>query len=363
MSDSVLDLPHDVAPDPGEFLRAAMRWHFSPETGSPFWLERAATFDFDPLDDVRTFADLTRFPNVANELRDARVEDLIPRGYGPRPDVVGVYESGGTTGAPKRVVLLRDWLDRLVAWSSAQLDGHGVPKDVNWLCAVPSGPHMVGPIIAEQARYRGGLAFAVDLDPRWVKKVIADGKGAEAAAYGEHLVDQLSFLLQTQDVGVLMITPPVLERLARRDDLVKLVNEKVSAINWVGTQMDADTRYLFRTEIFPDAVLYSGFGSTMILGNASERHGLTDDDPCVYDPYSPYMSFSVIDPETGEPVEYGERGRVVMHHVSRSLLMPNNLERDYATRIRPLPGQVGDSVADVAPVDTFDNETVIEGVY
>lgn len=363
MSDDVLDLPHDVTPDPDEFLRAAMRWHFSPDTGSRFWLDRAATFDFDPLTDISSFAELALFPNVANELREARVEDLIPRGYGSRPDVVGIYESGGTTGAPKRVVLLRDWLDKLIAWSSAQLDGHGVPKGVNWACAVPSGPHMVGPIIAEQARFRGGLAFAIDLDPRWVKKVIADGKGEEAAAYGEHLVEQLSYLLRTQDVGVLMITPPVLERLARRDDLVKLVNEKVRAINWVGTQMDADTRYLFRTEVFPDAVLYSGFGSTMILGNASERHGLTDDDRCVYDPFSPYMSFSVIDEDTGAPVGYGERGRVVMHHVSRSLLMPNNLERDYATRIRPLPGQVGDSVADVAPVATFDNETVIEGVY
>ncbi len=33
-------------------------------------------------------------------------------GYGPNPDIVGVYESGGSTGAPKRVVFLRDWLDR-----------------------------------------------------------------------------------------------------------------------------------------------------------------------------------------------------------------------------------------------------------
>jgi hypothetical protein len=52
-----------------------------------------------------------------------------------------------------------------------------------------------------------------------------------------------------------------------------------------------------------------------------------------------------------------------MHHVSKGLLMPNNLERDHATRIRPLPGQVGDSVADIAPVREFDNEAVIEGVY
>jgi hypothetical protein len=90
---------------------------------------------------------------------------------------------------------------------------------------------------------------------------------------------------------------------------------------------------------------------------------LDDDDPCVFDPFSPYITFSVIDPETGRTVPYGERGQVVMSHVSKSFLLPNNIERDMATRIEPLEGQVGDSVADVTPVHRFDDETVIEGVY
>lgn len=362
-AEPILDLPFDAEVDPDEYLRAAIRWHFSPETGTPFWLSRKETLDFDPIADIRTTADLTRFPNVAGELRAVRAEDLIPRGYGAKPDVVGVYESGGTTGAPKRVVLLQDWLDRLLGWSSAQLDTHGVPQRVNWLAVIPSGPHMVGDIIKRQTTFRGGLTFQVDLDPRWVKQLIANGKGAEAGAYADHVIEQVGHLLRTQDVGVLMITPPLLERLARNDELVKLVNEKVRAINWAGTQMDADTRHLFRTEVFPDIVLYSGFGSTMILGNASERPGLTDDDPCVYDPFSPHMSFAVIDPDTGDRVPYGERGRVLLHHVSKSLFLPNNLERDHATRIEALPGTVGDAVADIAPVQEFDNETVIEGVY
>jgi hypothetical protein len=71
----------------------------------------------------------------------------------------------------------------------------------------------------------------------------------------------------------------------------------------------------------------------------------------------------VVDPDTGRKVAYGERGQVVMNHVSKSFLLPNNLERDLATRIRPLDGMVGDSVADVTPVQRFDDETVIEGVY
>jgi phenylacetate-coenzyme A ligase PaaK-like adenylate-forming protein len=108
MNESILDLPFDVQPDPEAFIQAAMQWHFDPATGSPYWLRRATMLDFDPRRDVKSIEDLALFPNIVNELRDVRVQDLIPQGYGPNPDIVGVYESGGTTGAPKRVVFLRD---------------------------------------------------------------------------------------------------------------------------------------------------------------------------------------------------------------------------------------------------------------
>jgi hypothetical protein len=52
-----------------------------------------------------------------------------------------------------------------------------------------------------------------------------------------------------------------------------------------------------------------------------------------------------------------------MNHVSKSFLLPNNLERDMATRIEGPEGQVGDSVGDVTPVRRFGGEAVIEGVY
>ena len=41
----------------------------------------------------------------------------------------------------------------------------------------------------------------------------------------------------------------------------------------------------------------------------------------------------MIDPETGAEVPYGERGQVVMNHVSKGMFIPNNLERDTAIRI------------------------------
>jgi phenylacetate-coenzyme A ligase PaaK-like adenylate-forming protein len=353
----------EVRSDPDAFIRTAMEWHFNPATGAPFWLARAESLEFDPRTDVRGFDDLARFPNVTNELRDVAARDLIPRGYGPDPEVVGVYESGGTTGAPKRVVVLRDWWDRMIAWQVAHLEARGAPRERDWLALIPSGPHMAGELMKRQPAALGGLSFLIDMDPRWVKKLLAAGKADEADAYAEHLIDQAAVVLQSQDIGVLMSTPPLLERLARRDDLVELVRDKVRMILWAGAHMDADTRQLYRTEVFPGLTLEGHYGSTMVLGGAAERLGLSDDDPCIFDPFSPSITFRVVDPATGREVGYGERGQVVMNHVSRSFLLPNNLERDMATRIRPLDGQVGDSVADVTPVQRFDDESVIEGVY
>ncbi|TDV52026.1 phenazine antibiotic biosynthesis protein [Actinophytocola oryzae] len=362
MTDSVLDLPLSAVTDVDEYVRAAMEWHFNPETGSPFWLRKAESFDFDPRLEVKGHEDLARFPNVLSEFRDVPVEDLIPRGYGDRPPVVGVYESGGTTGAPKRIVLMRDWWEQLLAELHVRMDALGVPRNVNWLAMAPGGPHVVGQTMVRWARDRGGVAFFIDLDPRWVKKLIGSGRGDEADAYTTHLLEQTRILLRTQRIGVLMITGPMLARLAQHDDLVELVREKVSAIMWGGATLDPDTRDLMRTEVFPGKTFSGGLGSTMIGGGPALQRPGTDDMP-VFDPISPAITFAVVDPATGRKVAYGERGQVVMNHVSRSMLMPNNLERDLAIRVEALPGAAGDAVAEVFPVQVFEEETVIEGVY
>jgi hypothetical protein len=59
---SLIDLPRsEPIDDPTAYLQAAVRWHFSPETGSPYWLKSATALDFDPLTDVKTFEDLGLF--------------------------------------------------------------------------------------------------------------------------------------------------------------------------------------------------------------------------------------------------------------------------------------------------------------
>src|SRR5438874_5835286 len=36
-------------------VRETVAWHFSPDTGTPFWLERAKTLGFDPRKEVQGF--------------------------------------------------------------------------------------------------------------------------------------------------------------------------------------------------------------------------------------------------------------------------------------------------------------------
>ncbi len=360
---TVLDGPIGEIPDGEALIEAAMQWHFDPRTGSAFWLKKAEALDFDPRSDIHSFADLARFPNVVDELRSVSYEELIPRGYGGQADIVGVFESGGTTGAPKRVVYLADWVDRLMTWMVGWLDACRQPRGVNWLAIVPSGPHWFGQQAREMARRRGGYAFMVDFDPRWVKRIIAAGQVDEAGRYADHLLEQAELILRSQRVEMLMTTPPLIERLTRSDRLVDLVGANIKSILWGGASMDADTRHLLRAEVWPGIDLLGGYGSTMVLGSALERPGLADDDPCVFDPFSPYVSFAVVDPGSRREVVYGQRGQVVMHHVSKSMFVPNNLERDTALRIPGPPGQMGDSVADISPVAVFDNQAVVEGVY
>ncbi|HZN78536.1 MAG TPA: phenazine antibiotic biosynthesis protein [Mycobacterium sp.] len=357
---SLLDVPRDAPPEDAEaYLRAAIAWHFNADTGSPFWLRTAQTLDFDPLTDVQTYADLRRFPNLVDELRSVPVEDLIPRGYGTPPPIPRIFESGGTTGAPKRTAQLPDWVEQVTRWQVEDFAAGGFVPGRGLLCLMPSGPHGVGHFDRVVAERLGSVCHAIDLDPRWVKKLAARNATSEMAAYVDHVLEQASHILETQDVVNLHATPPLVEAIARDDSLVDIVNRKIRYLLLSGAHVDMDTLDLLR-QIFPNTAIAMAFGSTMVLSQAATR---IDGDSIAFDPRSPYVVFWVIDPDTGDEVAYGERGQVVMNHISKSMFIPNNLERDTAIRMPGPDGQVGDSVSEVAPVAIFDGEPVIEGVY
>jgi len=338
-------------------LHEILEWHFDPKTGSPFWLELAGELDFDPRADIATVADLRRFPDVSERLRAVPAESLIPRGSDG--GFFEVFDSGGTTGPPKRIV---DATSRVANadWCADVLGAHGFPERGHWLHVGPCGPHAVGRSVRRMAARRDGLFFAVDMDPRWVKKLIGQGRRELADEYLEHLLDQIQNIVDTQDIRVLFITPPVLEAVCARPSLFDPLAERLEAILWAGTAASPETLRLTEEVLFPKATVRGIYGNTL-MGIAAQRPKEPGDDlPCVFRPFHPSSVIEVVDAETGEPVPYGERGRVRMHLLFQDMFLPNIVERDTAVRVRPGTGDLIDGVASVQPADP---DEVVEGVY
>src|SRR6266404_1352507 len=67
-------------------VREIVQWHFSPETGCPFWLDWAKKAGWDPRGEIKSFADfIARFPHFQDEsLRDIQPEKSSPAQAGSR---------------------------------------------------------------------------------------------------------------------------------------------------------------------------------------------------------------------------------------------------------------------------------------
>jgi hypothetical protein len=358
---AVLEAPPDRLPEQDDVVAAAMAWHFDPVTGSPFWLRQAEELPFDPRHDIRTVDDLSRFPDLSAELRTARIADLVPRGCAELGPPV-VFESGGTTGPPKRVPDL-GMAERNLRWYQPVLDAHGFPATGDWLYLGPTGPHLAGWSSHVLAGFRDSTCFTVDLDPRWVKGRAAEDDQDGVDRYIEHVLAQAGWILESQDIAVLFLTPPLLEAIAADDRLAELAAEKVRAVLWGGTSMDAETRRLLSTEVFDGVPVVGVYGNTL-MGAAPQRPAESGDDGrCVFQPFVPYAHVVLTEEETGRRVDYGERGRVLLHRLDRDVFLPSVSERDTAVRMPSGSGFTGDGVADVRPVAEVGGTSVIEGVY
>jgi len=347
-----------------DLVQATMRWHFDQETGSPFWLQRARSLGFDPIHDVRSAADLALFPDVAPEWQTLPAEDLIPRGCRAGEWAFMVFESGGTTGAPKRVIEMQS-RRRAAGWVSYVLDQHGFPGtgEGHWLHIGPSGPHLVGRTVGVLAHLRRSLCYYIDFDPRWVKRCLREGRRDEVTRYVDHVIDQALAVLDTQPVGVIFATPAILESVCSQPRVLETFQRRARGLIWSGTSMSDETLRLLDQEFFPDARVVGLYGNTM-LGIAPQRPAHSGDaEQCVFQPFHPYCLMEVVDPdEPSRHVAYGASGQVRASLLTRELFLPRTLERDLVVRVAPTAAYPWDGVARVRPLPSLRNE-VVEGVY
>lgn len=347
--------PEDISYS--EHIQRAIDFHFSSETGTDFWIEKSKSFDFR-LSEVRTRADLLRFPDVSSEWRTVPVAALVPRAMrrnGIRPSV---FESGGTTGAPKRIIDAVQW-EKTSVWMAERLRKLGAPVDDGGMMLLgPTGPHVVGYSNAIMARQLGLELFCIDLDPRFVRSAIQGGHPEVAELYIEHVVRQAQWILESQDVRLVYLTPPIFAALAMHPEVAELFRDKVRFAVWGSTSMNPDTLELLR-EVFPDTQIVGGYGNTM-MGSALELSEPEYELP-TFQAYFPYTAWSVLD-EQREPVGYGERGLIAIHVLTPEVFLPVSYERDEATRIRFTGEEGTDLVQNVQPLPV-EGAAVIEGVY
>lgn len=345
-------------------VQSAMRWHFDAATGSPFWVERAASLPFDPIEDVTSWADLALFPDLSSEWKHTPAESLIPRGCRADDQPFQVFESGGSTGQPKRIVESTSRREN-VEWVSEILGRHGVPgvDGGGWLHIGPTGPHIVGRTIGMLAQLRRSLCFYIDFDPRWVKRSVSGGNLTDVGLYVDHVITQSIDVLRSQRITVIFLTPPVLEAICRNPVAYELVAENAKAIIWAGTHMSAETLNLVEEEMFPGVKVVGLYGNTL-MGIAPQRPRLADDDQnCVFQSFYPRCQIRLVELDDADrTVEYGRRGQVKFTLVSRNLFVPNCLERDTGIRVSPVNGFGWDGIADIQPLHVGDSGTVI-GVY
>ncbi|MCH8807713.1 MAG: hypothetical protein IH986_16740 [Planctomycetes bacterium] len=358
--------------------REIVQWHFDPKTGCPFWLELAKGLDWDPREEIQSYADLDRFPPFQDEwLRGGPVRRWVPKGLADKP--VFVFETGGSTGVPKSRINIEDFRIDYELFSDTLSDA-AFPRGADWLMLGPSGPRRLRLAVEHLAQHRGGISFCVDMDPRWVTKLIKSGRVSEMHEYKDHVVNQGLTLLRAHDnIQCIFTTPKLLDALCERVSLVKL---GIKGVFCGGTQLTRQFHRFAREELLEGKIDFVPTYGNTLMGLACHKPFDPADDYCViYHPPSPRALIEVVDPESsedanrwhrpptgGEPgerhriVDYGEQGRVRLTTLTKEFFMPRFLERDEAIRLPPCEAYPWDGVGDVRPFSGF-AAPIVEGVY
>jgi phenylacetate-coenzyme A ligase PaaK-like adenylate-forming protein len=353
-----------------EHTLRTVHWHFSESTGSPFWLEKQSELNFDPLADVKSFDDLKKFPEFEDEwLRGGPIDRWVPRGHHGKP--VYVFETGGTTGTPKSRMVIEDhWKDYELF--SDTLPDQYFPKGSNWLMLGPSGPRRLRLAVEHLAQHRGGICFCIDLDPRWVVKLIKKGWMEHLEEYKKHCIDQaVTVLTSGHDIQCMFATPKLLESLgeALEDRGTSLQEVGIKGIFSGGTEFTPQWTRFCVEELLGGPVDEGGvymtptYGNTL-MGLACSKPITADDNYKIayYAPQPRAVTEVVKFDNYNEVVDYGETGRVKLYTLTDEFFVPGFMERDEGEREAPFDLYPWDGVSGVRPFHELATSTTV-GVY
>jgi phenylacetate-coenzyme A ligase PaaK-like adenylate-forming protein len=347
-------------------VREVVQWHFNPDTGTPFWLERAKTFPFNPLKDVQSFEDLKLFGLFEDEwLRGGPVRRWVPRAFQDRP--IYVFETGGTTGIPKSRININDFRTDYEMMSETLPDEY-FPRGANWLMLGPSGPRRLRLAVEHLAQHRGGICFCIDLDPRWVVKLINKRWLEHLEAYKQHCIDQaLTVLSAGHDIKCMFTTPKLLESLAAAlEKQGKSIKDTgITGIFSGGTEFTPQFTRFAVEELLDNGAVYMTptYGNTLMGLACSRPVGPHDGYKITYHAPQPRAVAQVVDFDNYDrEVDHGQTGRVLLTTLTREFFMPRFPERDEGEREPPYIKYPWDGVSGVRPFHVTAAATTV-GVY
>jgi len=340
-------------------VRAIIAWHFAPETGCPYWLAWASEAGWDPRRDIHAFADLHKFGHFQDEaLRGGPIRRWLPKGLEGRP--MHVFETGGSTGVPKSRLQIDDFRIDYDNYSNTLSDAT-FPRGADWLMLGPSGPRRLRLAIEHLAQHRGGIAFCVDLDPRWVIKLLKRGEYEEANLYKQHCIDQaLTILRSHPNIKCVFTTPKLLDALCEK---INLVRYGITGIFCGGTELTPQFHRYVREELCPGIDFQPTYGNTLMGLATHKPFDPADKYEIIYHAPQPRAVVEIVDPKDSERlVEYGQLGRVMLTTLTRETFIPRFLERDQALRRLPCEAYPWDGAGNVQPFQGL-GVGVVEGVY
>ena len=346
------------------WVREVVAWHFDPATGCPFWLDWAAKAGWDPRGEIHGFDDLHKFGHFEDEwLRGGPVRRWVPKAYADRP--IYVFETGGTTGIPKSRVAIDDFRTDYELFSDT-LPEECFPQGANWLMLGPSGPRRLRLAVEHLAHHRGGICFCVDLDPRWVVKLIRKGWMDHLKAYQAHVIDQaLTVLSAGHDIKCLFSTPKLIEALANRleEEGSSIKETGITGIFAGGTEFTPQWNRFANEELLDGVYMTPTYGNTLMGLAASPPSGPAEGYKITYHAPQPRAVLQVVDPDDADRVVgYGETGRVMLTTLTREFFVPRFLERDEGEREPPCVPYPWDGVSGVRPFSALASSTTV-GVY
>ena len=346
-------------------VRETVQWHFNPATGCPFWLEFASKLGWDPRREIGGFDDLRKFPLFQDEwLRGGPVRRWLPKGLEGKP--VYIFETGGTTGVPKSRLAVEDFRIDYEMFSDT-LPERYFPREGNWLMLGPSGPRRLRLAVEHLCQYRGGICFCVDLDPRWVIKLIKAGLSDEMQRYKIHVIDQAITLLGAgHDIRCLFTTPKLLEALAEElENRGSSIREQgITGIFAGGTEFTPQYTRFAMEELLGDGIYLTPTYGNTLMGLACSKPVTPDDGYRIsYYAPQPRAVIEVVNPDDlSRVVGYGETGRVRLTTLTKETFIPGFLERDEGEREPPCEQYPWDGVSGVRPFRELSSATTV-GVY